>query len=137
MAFKETEDLRIVKEAEEIADRIWDEIVTWDYFAKDTVGKQLVKATDSIGANIVESQGRFHPKDVINFLYMARGSLKETKYWLKRAIRRGLLEKGKYEEFINKIDNLAPQLNAFIRTQQKRKSIKLTNQQTSKLRDES
>lgn len=122
MAFEEIENLRIVKEAEEIADKIWDEVVTWNYFSKDTVGKQLVKAVDSIGANIVESQGRFHPKDVINFLYMARGSLKETKYWLRRAIKRHLLLKEKYEKFINRIDNLAPQLNAFIKVQQKRKS---------------
>ena len=52
MAFIEIEELRIVKEAE---DKIWDVAVTWDYFAKDTTGKQLVKAADSIGANIVES----------------------------------------------------------------------------------
>jgi len=122
MAFEEIEDLRIVREAEEISDKIWDEVIIWDYFVKDTVGKQLVKAVDSIGANIVESQGRFHPKDVINFLYMARGSLKETKYWLRRSIKRKLLSKKKCEEFINKINNLAPQLNAFIKVQQKRKS---------------
>lgn len=122
MAFEEIEDLRIVRAAEEISDKIWDKVITWDYFAKDTVGKQLVKAVDSIGANIVESQGRFHPKDVINFLYMARGSLKETKYWLRRATNRKLLPTEKYEHFIDKINNLAPQLNAFISAQQKRKS---------------
>jgi len=121
MSFEEIEDLRIVRESEEIADKIWDEVITWDYFAKDTVGKQLVKAVDSIGANIVESQGRFHPKDVINFLYMARGSLKETKYWLRRSTKRQLLSKEKYDKFIDKINNLAPQLNAFIKAQQKRK----------------
>lgn len=60
MGFQEVEDLRILKEAEDIADQIWDQIIEWDYFAKDTVGKQLVKAADSIGANIVEGQGRFH-----------------------------------------------------------------------------
>jgi len=91
MAFEQIENLRILKEAEEIADKIWDEVIVWNYFAKDSIGKQLVKAADSIGANIVESQGRFHPKDAINFLYISRGSLKETKYWLKRATNRKLL----------------------------------------------
>jgi len=122
MAFEDIENLRIIKETEEISDKIWDEVMTWDYFAKDTVGKQLVKAVDSIGANIVESQGRFHPKDVINFLYMARGSLKETKYWLRRSMNRKLLSKDKYEEFIDRINNLAPQINAFIKAQKRRKS---------------
>lgn len=132
MAFEDIEDLRIVKGAEEISDKIWDEVIIWNYFAKNTVGRQLVKAVDSIGANIVESQGRFHAKDVINFLYMARGSLKETKYWLRRSIKRKLLSKEKYEEFVDKINNLAPQLNAFIKSQQKRSPNKPTNQQTNK-----
>ncbi|HCJ66345.1 MAG TPA: four helix bundle protein [Elusimicrobia bacterium] len=122
MAFERTEDLRIVREAEDIADKIWDEIINWNHFVKDTIGKQLVKSADSIGANIVESQGRFHPKDVTNFLYMSRGSLSEVKYWLRRSAKRQLLSKEKYEEFIDKIDNLAPQLNAFINVQKKRKS---------------
>ncbi len=120
MGFKEIEDLRIVKEAEEIADAIWDEVINWEYFAKDTVGKQLVRAADSTGSNIVESQGRFHPKDVIHFLYMARGSLKETKFWLRRTLRRKLIGQQKYDSFIVRIDGLAPQLNAFIKSQQKR-----------------
>ena len=68
MSFKDINDLRIVKEAEVICDLIWDIVIEWDYLAKDTVGRQLVKSSDSIGANIVESQGRFHSKDVINFL---------------------------------------------------------------------
>jgi len=99
----------------------------WDYFAKETVGKQLIKAADSIGANIIESQGRFYSKDVIKFLYIARGSLKETKYRLMRAMKRKLLTKDDYIEFIERINNLAPQLNAFIKSQQNR----LTNQLTS------
>ncbi|OGX61071.1 MAG: hypothetical protein A2471_05090, partial [Omnitrophica WOR_2 bacterium RIFOXYC2_FULL_45_15] len=135
MAFEQIENLRILKEAEEIADKIWDEVIVWNYFAKDSIGKQLVKAADSIGANIVESQGRFHPKDAINFLYISRGSLKETKYWLKRATNRKLLTMDTCDKFIDRINNLAPQLNAFIKNQQKRKSNtnKLTNQQTNKL----
>jgi len=105
----------------------------WDYFAKETVGKQLIKSADSIGADIIESQGRFYPKDVIKFLYIARGLLKETKYWLMRAMKRKLLTKDDYKEFVEKIDNLAPQLNAFIKSQQNRLTNQLANQQTNQL----
>ena len=120
MSFKNIEDLRIVKEAEEICDLIWDIVIEWNYFAKDTIGKQLVKSSDSIGANIVESQGRYHPKDAINFLYIARGSLQETKFWLRRGKRRKLLKDKEYDKVINVLNNLAPQLNSFINSQKRR-----------------
>ena len=120
MSFKDIEDLRIVKEAEEICDLIWNIVIEWNYFVKDTIGKQVIKSSDSIGANIVESQGRYHPKDAINFLYMARGSLQETKYWLRRAQRRKLLKDKEYDKLINLLNNLAPQLNSFINSQKRR-----------------
>lgn len=127
MTFKDVEELRILTEAEEICDEIWDEVIGWDYFVRDTVGKQIVKAADSIGSNIAESQGRFHPSDVINFLYYARGSLKETSFWLRRVKRRKLMSEAKCNQIMERITNLAPQLNAFIQSQRKRKS-----QQTNK-----
>ena len=48
------EKLQVYKLAENLADGIWDVVRSWDYFAKDTVGKQMVKSADSIGANIAE-----------------------------------------------------------------------------------
>ena len=38
-----SENLRVYKLAEEIADIVWDIVGKWDRFAKDTVDKQLVK----------------------------------------------------------------------------------------------
>ncbi|MCK4330224.1 four helix bundle protein [candidate division WOR-3 bacterium] len=121
MGFEGTENLRILKEAEDIADEIWDEIIKWDYFAKNTVGKQLVKSADSVGANIAESQGRFMPGDVIHFLHISRGSLQEAKFWLRRSTRRKLMSEDKYKYFQDKYDNLLPQLNAYTTTQKQRK----------------
>ena len=43
------ENLRVYQLAEEIADITWDIVSAWDYFAKDTLGKQFVRAVDSIG----------------------------------------------------------------------------------------
>lgn len=40
-----------------IGDAIWEEVVRWDYFARDRVGKQLVRCADSIAANIAEATG--------------------------------------------------------------------------------
>ncbi len=107
------EDLRVLKAAEELADKIWQLVVTWDDFAKDIVGKQLAKAADSIGANIAEAFGRYHYGEKLQFLYYARGSLFETKYWINRAAKRGLINKQPEGQFASELNDLGRQLNQF------------------------
>ena len=48
------EKLEIYQLAEKLADEIWFIVEKWQYFEKDTVGKQIVRSADSIGANIDE-----------------------------------------------------------------------------------
>jgi len=107
------EDLRVLQSAEGCADRIWKQVVQWDEFAKDVVGKQMARATDSIGANIAESFGRFNYGEKLQFLYYARGSLFETKYWLNRAKIRDLMSSSDVEEYISRLTEIAKQLNSF------------------------
>jgi four helix bundle protein len=52
------EGLRVYQLAEKLADRIWRIVINWDYFAKTTVGQQIVDAADGVGANIAEGTGR-------------------------------------------------------------------------------
>ncbi len=109
MAFVCFEDLRVFQLAEKLSDDIWK-----IYFEKDTVGKQLVRAADSIGANIAEGSGRGYPNDNKRFVKIARGSLNETKFWLRRAFKRGLLDQTQSECLTKTLDELAPTLNAFL-----------------------
>ena len=88
----ELEDLKILQNAEGIADAVWKRVVQWEEFAKDVVGKQMARATDSIGANIAESYGRFNFGEKLQFLYYSRGSLFEAKFWLNRALARDLMK---------------------------------------------
>ena len=74
------EGLRIFRLAEKLADEIWEEVITWKPFARDTMGRELVRSADSVGANIAEGHGRFHYRDEITFDYYGRGSLKETRF---------------------------------------------------------
>jgi len=107
------EDLRVLKSAEEVADSIRKRVVQWDEFAKDVVGKQLTRAVDSIGTNISESFGRYHFGEKLEFLYYARGSLFETKYWLNRVKTRSLMPNSEAQVYIESITGLARRLNTF------------------------
>jgi len=80
MAYETLENLEIFQLAEQICDRFYELIQTWKTFDQETVGIQLVRAADSIGANLAESYGRYHYGEKLNFLYYARGSLYETKF---------------------------------------------------------
>ena len=46
-------------------------------------GKQLVKASGSIGANYIEANEKLGGKDFVMRLKIARKEAKETRYWLK------------------------------------------------------
>jgi four helix bundle protein len=64
---------------------------SWPPFHLWTVGIQLVRAADSVGANIAEGLGRWHQADQRRLLLIARGSLYETEHWIGLAQERGLL----------------------------------------------
>jgi four helix bundle protein len=54
MSYYNLDDLEVCQLAESFSDEIWFMVLEWDYFAKDTLGKQIVRSADSIGANIAE-----------------------------------------------------------------------------------
>ncbi len=116
MAFLQFEDLRVFQLAEKLCDHIWNIVTSWEYFEKNSIGMQLVKAADSIGANIAEGAGRGTHKDNKRFIRISRGSLNETKYWLRRATSRGLIHDKQNAFFREMIDELGPSLNAYLKS---------------------
>jgi four helix bundle protein len=66
-------------------------VAKWRSLDQWTVGVQLIRAVDSIGANIAESSGRVHAADKRRFLVIAKGSYYETEHWLALARDRNLL----------------------------------------------
>jgi len=109
-------NLRVYQLAEILADEIWIIVNNWKYFEKDTVGKQLVKAADSVGANISEGTGRGSFQDNRRFVKIARGSLNETQYWLRRAYKRDLINEKEINRLKPIVDELAPKLNAYLKS---------------------
>lgn len=107
-------ELRVYQESMKMAEEIWKIVIKWDYFCKDTIGKQLVRSADSIAANLSEGFGRFHFKENINFCYYSRGSLYETKTWLTKAYNRSLISEDGYQKFDNWIKDVGIKLNNYI-----------------------
>jgi len=110
------EELQVYNLSMELAERIWKIVIEWDFFSKDTIGKQLVRAADSIAANLSEGYGRYHYRENINFSYYSRGSLYETKTWLKKAFNRKLISNEDFKIFSTEIDNIGIKLNNYIKS---------------------
>lgn len=108
------EDLRVYQLTMSLAEEVWGIVIKWDYFTKDTIGKQLVKAADSVAANISEGYGRYSYKESKQFYYYSRGSLFETKTWLIKASKRGLISIEDFEKFEKNINDIGVKLNNYI-----------------------
>ena len=115
MSFYNLDDLEVYQLAENFGDEIWFLVTEWDFFPKDTLGKQLARSADSISANIAEGYGRFHYKENRNFCYFSRGSIIETKGWLKKARNRKLITEDQFEVLFNKLQTIHIKLNAYIK----------------------
>lgn len=113
---KEIYELDVYKLAEKLSDMIWHEYDNWPSKAQHTIGYQIIRSADSIAANIAEGYGRFTPADRKRFYHFSRGSFVETKAWLRKALRRKVINPDKSDEFKVVIDELGPKLNAFIRS---------------------
>lgn len=116
MAKSNFENLRVYQLAEDLADHVWDVAIQWSPIARDTVGKQLIRAADSIGANIAEGDGRGTFQENRRFVRIARGSLNESKHWLRRAFRRKLLTEKQISHLKPLVEQLAPTLNAYLKS---------------------
>ena len=118
------EKLQVYQLSEKLADNVWNIVIAWDSFAKDTVGKQIVRAADSVGANISEGSGRGSLQDNRRFVRMARGSLYETIHWLRRSYIRKLLSQSEVKKLRLLVEELTPKLNAFLRSVDRRVNSK-------------
>lgn len=109
------EDLKVYQLAMKVGDSCWDIVSNWNYFERDTIGKQLVRAADSVAANISEGYGRFHFKENRYFNFVARGSLFETKTWLEKAFKRKMISLEEFSILKAEMNELGKLLNGYIK----------------------
>ena len=115
MSYYNLDDLELYQLAQIFGNEIWGLIAKWDYFAKDTIGKQIARSGDSISANIAEGYGRYHYKENKNFCYFSRGSIIETKDWLKKSRDRQLITEEQFNILFEKLQTIHLKLNAYLK----------------------
>ncbi len=121
MALKPNQ-LWIVVRASELADMIRREVICWSAIHKNTLGYQLIRSADSVGANIVEGYGRYHNQDALRFYFYARGSLEETMYWIKRACAGSIVQHIVSKHWLERYLLLSRGLEKFIVSQGREQS---------------
>ena len=113
--FLQLNDLTSYVSAFSFGNEVWDLVIKWDYFAKDTIGKQFVNAADSISANIAEGFGRYHKKDKIKFYYYSLGSVKECIDWCNKSKFRNLISEETYVSLNEKLERLPREIHQLIK----------------------
>lgn len=113
---KSINDLEIYREAMRIGETVWGLVADWPFFTKDTVGRQIVRAADSIAANLSEGYGRYHFKENQKFCYYSRGSAQETQTWIEKSVRRNLIPDDTARDLYRDLDTFMKRLNAYIRS---------------------
>lgn len=83
---KALEELPVYKIADALSDKIWKMVNKWDWFAKKTIGEQMVRSADSVGANIAEGYGRYFFGEYVVFLYYAADRFMRQNSGWKRPI---------------------------------------------------
>jgi len=76
---------------------------------------QLRRSASSMPTNIIEGQARQHPKEFIQFLYIARGSNAETNYHLFLAKELNYVTLTEYQEMLTLCDRIGMMLNKLIK----------------------
>jgi len=115
-------DIDCYKRALNLSNYVWNVVVEWNYFKKNAVGGQFVRAIDSISANIAEGFGRYSKKDKVKFYHYSFGSVKESLDWNQKANIRNMLSEKEYKYILKELKALPKEVNQLIQfTNQKLK----------------
>jgi four helix bundle protein len=93
---------------------LYKELQTFPAHEKFGLTGQIQRAAVSIPSNIAEGAARKSTRELLQFLYVARGSLSEVDTQLEICFRVGYLEKTAYERVIIKLEAISKMLNGLI-----------------------
>lgn len=113
--FLKLNDIGAYKVAFHLSNYVWDLIIKWKPFARNTIGSQFVRSVDSISANIAEGFGRYTKKDKVSFYRYSYGSIKESLDWNEKAKQRNLISQKDYSHILGELNKLPRELNGLIK----------------------
>ena len=121
MQVKKYEDLRVWQVGHKLTLEIYK--ITKLFPKEELYGliSQMRRAASSVPANIVEGYYRNTTKELIKFLYNARGSAGEVTYFLILAKDLGYLPEEKYNNLRAEYETLLRSLSAMINSLEKKK----------------
>ncbi len=111
------EGLLAYRLAVELADDLRQAVSGWSSIDQWTLGVQMVRAADSIGANVAEAVGRGTLVDQRRILLIARGSTYELQHWIERGFSRSLLTDDSYRLRATRVGKL---VNGLLRSYRRR-----------------
>jgi len=110
-------DLRIWREAKDLAVLVYHLTEAFPKTEAYALTSQLRRAAVSVAANIAEASGRYHWKDRIQLLRVARGSITETRSHLCIAHEVRYLPSEALQDIDNRYKRLTLQINNFVKAQ--------------------
>jgi four helix bundle protein len=111
-------DLRVWQASMAVAAEIYRATAAASNDWKFALGSQTLRAATSVPANIAEGYGRGTTGAYVQFLRIARGSLKEVETHLLLGQRVGALPSDRIEEILGELDGAGRMLNALIRSRE-------------------
>lgn len=115
MKFLSIQDIGAYKISFPLSNYVWDIVIRWGFFEKDTVGKQFVRALDSISANLAEGFRRVSAKDKILFYRYSLGSMQESLDWCEKAKVRRLITDNEYRLISAELQKLPREIYSLIK----------------------
>ena len=93
---------------------IYNELQAFPAHEKFGLTGQLQRAAVSIPSNIAEGAARRNTRELLQFLYIARGSLSELDTQLEISFRLEYLAKENYERIVLKLETISKMLSGLI-----------------------
>jgi len=111
---KRFEDLEIWKQARELCKKIRGISMTTSLSKDFSLKDQFLRSSGSVMDNIAEGFERDGKKEFINFLYIAKGSLGETRSQVHRSFDADHLDEKIYKELLADCFNLSGKIAHFV-----------------------
>ena len=113
-------ELEVWRKADRLAHEIFDITAAFPKQYLFDLTSQLRRATLSVPTNIVEGSASAYTKELLQFINVARRSLRETQYLLLFSMHRNLLSSGQHEALTASYEEVHRMLNGLTRSLRRR-----------------